>query len=786
MDVNITVIPATPCYMACLLAALFHPVANAQQPGDVEVIEITGQQDTLSSLNPAAGQAEGLFGAGISVQDTPRTLTLISQAALEQFNIESLHDISRVAPNTYAASGFGTPSLPTVRGQLGELFQDGIRRQAGNNGFGLPFSFNSVEQVAVVKGPPTVLLGSTQRNGGFVNLRSKTAPVDEASGNLTLKAGRWDQYSGTLDYSTPIEQGKTAFRISAQWLDHGSFYDFAATQSENIFVTFRYQPDAVTTWDISAEFYDAEYPDIAGINRPTQALIDDGVYITGQGVQPSGSNIAGAGAIISPTGEVVIPRNRVLTHPDDINSAQTTILRSRYQTSLSPTLTWRNLSYYQYLEREEIGTNSFVEIIDGAHTAQNRTELDIQLTGTQRTTLALDVRYNDVLGYSQFTTEADNPIDLTGPLSNRLIPLSAAQQARLVALRPGVFVSPGAQYDINNDGAGDFNLSDTTDSQTWQTGVALQQFSQWSERLSTIVGVRTDYYDIQARDALSPPGVEAASDSYSDTLTSFQLNATYALTDSLNLFAAVGHNDATSNSMAGGTTLGADNQINPANFATENELYEIGLKYAPANNLYAEIAAFEQTRSLRNRDGSNTGVKTRGVELQAFWQADNYWVNGSYSYLDARFDNSAAFQGTRQVADAFDASRPDIISGTGVGSPSFAAFAPSDSRMQGVVPQLVSLNAGLDITQDISVGTGLVYTKSFPLDFLQTVHIRDQYRWDINASWQVSDNLRLRAEVVNLTDEENWQPVFEGGYFGATLVMPELPRHGQVTLQYAF
>ncbi|KTF05604.1 hypothetical protein MGSAQ_002899, partial [marine sediment metagenome] len=36
--------------------------------------------------------------------------------------------------------------------------------------------------------------------------------------------------------------------------------------------------------------------------------------------------------------------------------------------------------------------------------------------------------------------------------------------------------------------------------------------------------------------------------------------------------------------MAGGTVLGGNNEINPLNFATENTLYEAGVKYAPNSN----------------------------------------------------------------------------------------------------------------------------------------------------------------------------------------------------------
>lgn len=758
----------------------------AQQLSEIEVVEVTGNKQSLDTLNPGDNTLKGIFGEGLSAAETPRAVTSLSAEAMQALNIDDLHDIVKAAPNAYASSGFGTPSLPSIRGQLGELFQDGVRRQAGNNGFGLPLSFNSVEQVDVVKGPSPVLFGSTQRNGGFVNLQTKVAPTTDSSGRATLRAGRWDQYSAQVDYGTVIEEGKSGIRFSAEYLDHGSFYDFAERDSTNLFIAYRYAPSTALTWDISAEYYDTDYPDNAGINRPTQDLIDNGVYITGQGVQPNGSAVPGAGAIISPTGEVVIPRNRVFTNPDDINGAQTTVLRSNVEYKYAENITLRNVTYYQYLEREEIAQNSFVEIIDGADTFENRTELDYKWSDKQLTTVGLALRYNDVLGYSQFTTEADNPIDLTGPISNRVIPLTDAQKARLIELRPGVFVSPGAQYDIDGDGAGDFNLSDTTDSTTWQTGLALQQRSNWTDKFSTIAGVRIDYYDVEARDPLAPEGVQAASDTYSDTLSSYQLSAVYKLTSEFNLYAAYAENDATSNSMGGGTVLGGGNEINPLNFATENTLYEVGVKYAPSSNWYAEASVFDQTRSLRNRDGSNSGVKTKGAELQLFYQNDNVWVNGAYSYLDARFDDSAAFQGTSQVTDAFDNSRPDIIEGTGVGSPSFTAFAPSDSRVQGIPPQIVSINAGWQVTDDVQVGASALYTKSFPLDFLQTVMIRDQYTIDLNADYYVNEDLRLRLDIINVTDQDNWQPLFEGGFFGATLVMPNLPRHAQVTMQYAF
>ncbi|MGJ8693970.1 MAG: TonB-dependent receptor [Thalassotalea sp.] len=760
---------------------------TASKAQSLEVIEVIGHANKSLGLSIKDTTVDGPFGDNVAVQDIARSVTPISSELIEQLNITTLQDVLAVSPNTYAASGFGAPSLPTIRGQLGELFQDGTRRQAGNNGFGVPLSFNAVEQIDVVKGAPPVLFGSSQRNGGFVNLHSKTASTDVSKGKVSLSAGRWDQYRAQVDYSAPIVKNKVGFRVSAEHIDNGSFYDFSAHQSDSIFAALRVLPDDKSSWDLNFELYQVEFTDNAGINRPTQALIDHGLYITGQGEQSNCSTVPGAGAIVSPTGQVKIPRSQVLTDPDNQNEATTYLLHSIYKRELSPQASIKNITYFQHLQREEIAQNSFVEIIDGADTAQNRTELTYQWSSAQQTIFAFDVRYNKVLGYSQFTTEADAPIDLTGPLVNRRIPLSAAQQARLVELRPGVFVSPGGQYDINNDNSGDFNLSDTTDSRSWQTGLAIQQDSDWSNKLHTSVGYRVDFYDVTARDPIVPEGQIAASDSINETLQSGQVSVNYKVNDHFTTYGAASYNEATSNSMAGGTALGADNTISAQNFATENTLVEIGVKYAPSDSgWYADAAVFSQRRSLRNRDGSNTGIRSTGFESQVFYDAYPLWLSAGYSYIDASYDNSASSQDSAKVVDAFDDSRPDIILGTSVGAPNFTAFAPSTAQVQGIPDQSFSINGSYAITAQWQTGFSALYNKSYPLDYLATVKIRDQYTLNANTSYAFTTNTKLRFDVNNLTNQKNWRPVFEGGYFGATLVFPEQPINAKLTLSHTF
>ncbi|WP_198144075.1 TonB-dependent receptor [Gilvimarinus agarilyticus] len=767
---------------ACSAALLALSLPGFAQVDRIESVLVVGE--ALSGMgNLRQEDIDGAFGGEQNIVDIGRSITPITEALLHEAAIDDLQQLQRVAPNTFQAKGFGAPSLPTLRGQLGELFSSGMRRQAGNNGLGIPLSFNSVGQIDIVRGTPSVILGTTQRTGGFVNITPKRANLTQAEGRLNLSAGEWEQYGGQLDYAWVIDPQRQGARISVEHKDEGSFYDYAGLNSTNVFASYRLMPNEQLEWNVSLEYYDVEWTDNAGINRPTQALIDQGWYIQGQGVQPNGSTVPGALAVVSPTGQVKIPRSRVLTHPDDINGAETVLLHSVLTVDLGSSVRLVNRTYVEHLEREEIAQNSFVEIIDGADTFENRIELQFP-----RTIVGAAIRYNDVLGYSQFSTEADLPIDLTGSLSQREIPLSAEQQARLVPLRPGLYVSPGAQYDRDGDGSGDYNLSDTTDSTSLQTGLFLQHKQPLGSNLQLTLGVRGDWYDVTARDPIAPVGVTPARDSHHDFLKAGEATLHYRPGESVTLYATGSYSESTSNSMAGGTVLGSNNQIDPLNFATENTLYELGVKYAPVGSgWYADMAVFDQTRSLRNRDGSNSGIVTQGVEAQAFYRSDNAWVSVGGSWLKAKFDHSAAFQVAEQVADAFDNSRPDLIAGTGAGAPNFAAFAPSTQRLQGLPEWTASAAGGYQLSEYWSVGGSAVVTGAYPLDYLQTVVISEQFTLNANVAYEFNQgSSRLRLDVFNLTDEKNWTPVFEGGYFGSSLVFPELSRHAQVQFTQYF
>lgn len=761
------------------------------------VVVSARRRSTDSNVMPDRTAVDALFGPSRSVLDTPRSVTPITQKLLDTAGVQDLRDLSRVTSDTFTPDTFGAPSLPTIRGQEGEVFQDGLRRQGGNNGFGLPLSFNGIEQVDVVKGPAPVILGATQRVGGHVDLISKRPDLFQSGGFVEGSAGSWDKYDGQLDYSQPIDPGHSAIRVSLEGRHEGSFYRYGHYISQDYYAAYQWKPDDRSLLNVNVEYFSVDFKDIAGLNRATQDLISRGIYITGQGVQPAGgpqpgSTVPGPGSVISPTGTVRIDRANVLDDPRDIDVDETVLAHAQYDYRIADNIHFTNRLYYQHLRRNEVANDSFVEIIKGADSFESRSEFvfdyPVKLLGLDthnQSDTGVDWRLNSVLGYSQFDTEADNPVDLTGPLSNRRIPLTAAQQSQLVLLRPGVYVSPGAQYPANS---GNYLISDTNDTTSNQVGLFYQHDIKLTPQWSVIGGIRGDFFLVHAQDPIPPPGQIAASDSISRFLKSYNGAIVYKPLPSISTYVATSFSQSTNNALGGGTTLGADNKIDATNFATDSRFYEAGVKYGPQDgNWYADLSVFQQTRADRNRDGSTSGIKASGVDFDAFWQPrDRLFFNLSASYLDDHYDHSAASQDTRQVSDAFDCSRPDIICGSGIGSPSYTAFPAGDEPVPGVPRITAAALASYELPFGLGGSISGVYTGQYRLDYLATVTIPDQFTLNASLFYKVrAIDTEFRLDGYNITNQDHYAPVF-GSYFGATDVIPLPPASFVFSIRHRF
>ena len=173
------------------------PDGEPQEPTTLETITVDGRPVKREPTGPD-------FVAPLV--DTPRSITIIPQQIIEQTAATSLQDILRTSPGiTFGAGEGGQPlaDRPFIRGQSSgnNVFVDGIRDSGGQQ----REVFN-LEQVEVIKGPDSVYSGRGS-GGGSINLGSKAPRLTDFT-RFGLGAGTDGYLRATVDQNWHL--GETA------------------------------------------------------------------------------------------------------------------------------------------------------------------------------------------------------------------------------------------------------------------------------------------------------------------------------------------------------------------------------------------------------------------------------------------------------------------------------------------------------------------------------------------------------------------------------------------------
>jgi outer membrane receptor protein involved in Fe transport len=115
---------------------------------ELSQVVVTGAQIPLNeAIVPTVRPTDSVFGLDQNVMDIPRNITVISRAQLDDISITDVRDFTKLTTSSYTTSNFGEPSNPSIRGQIADIFINGMRQGLTEAGAGLPLDFNYVESV---------------------------------------------------------------------------------------------------------------------------------------------------------------------------------------------------------------------------------------------------------------------------------------------------------------------------------------------------------------------------------------------------------------------------------------------------------------------------------------------------------------------------------------------------------------------------------------------------------------------------------------------------------------
>ena len=228
-----------------------------------------------------------VLGLSKALIDTPRSASFVSDTTLERYGVLTLDRLNAISPSTYTASFFGVAGSVEIRGTLAENYFRGFKRIENRGTYSTPIG--DAAQLQILRGPPEPVFGPG-KVGGLVNFipksaNAKGAYINAATGEITLTGGSYDKKNATAQAGVPLNLGSArgGLYVYGEVEDSGSFYRGVHPRRQNVEISVDFDLRGGWTTSLDAMVFhstgDVQTP---GWNRITQALIDNGTYVTGR------------------------------------------------------------------------------------------------------------------------------------------------------------------------------------------------------------------------------------------------------------------------------------------------------------------------------------------------------------------------------------------------------------------------------------------------------------------------------------------------------------------------
>lgn len=779
---------------------------EAAAEAQVERIQVTG------SLGSLPGQdVESVFGFGKSILETPRSASTISQEQMERFNVSDIDELVAFAPGTFTQSFFGVAGSLDVRGTPGETYFRGVRRLDNPGNYPTPIGASS--RIDIVRGPASPIYGPS-KIGGYLNFNPKSARasggqyLEEPTGGLSYTFGTWDKSVLTAEVGGPgkVLDKEFGYYLYGEVENSDSYYENTQTDQTVLQAAFDMDISDNLRLEFGGMYHDFDGNQVAGWNRLTQDLIDNGTYITGT-AQPL--DTSGDGAIshqeyfavnINPfiftpavpldtitadffdpiqalenVGTTTLHGSQVLVAPDDTlqNEVITLYFDAIYYTDSGWEI--KNQLFYEAydnLNENAYGFSQFHDswvienkLIFGKEFETNTLVANVQISPS--------LRYTDFEHGDDFTNEYFDRRDLTMP--------SSALDLRLLATR------------IDDD----YTTFSEGDYMNW--GLAFMTDLEWDFGLNLVLGARYDEIDI---DSFSPgekllvgpfddfdvaPDAEA-----SDTVDGWSWNVSVSYKTELGLIPYFTAAEQSTLVAGQGAEISPDQVANGQAFDT-SELIEFGLKGSfLEDSLYFAVSVFEQERTDFEAQAvvTNNTTNNEGVEAELRWVVnDNLVLSAGYTNLEVK--NLTAQDGGSQFgffgAEDFPLiDDPSVLfGGAAIGLNLTGDGTSNPEGLKAGVPEnIYTLTATYDFQNGYAASVSVIDVDEVASGFSRSVTLPAYTLVNAGLSYQAED-WSVNVTLKNLTDETYFRSNFPD-LFGSQIVLPELPRHFTAKFAYRF
>lgn len=788
--------------LGCALAI---PAAYAQETKE-EVVELEtytaeGQVEDTMGLMPNQ-PVKSVFGFGKTLLETPRGVTSVSAEMMANYNITDIDDLVLISPGAFTQSFFGVAGSLDVRGTPGEVYFRGVRRV--NNPGNYPTPIGATDRIDIVRGPATPIYGPS-KIGGYLNFEPKSARaetgqyMEEPSGQISITRGSWDKNVLSAEVGGPGSIGEKGlgYYIYAETENSGSYYDNSAVDQNILQASFNMDLTDSTRIEFGGMYHEYSGNQVAGWNRLTQDLIDNGTYITGS---PTSVDTDGDGynspdefdawkatftesnffvpaftatdADMAPewalqdVGTTTLKGNQTLVGPEDQLVTEVTTLYFDVIHSVSDTFTITNKSFYESLTNINENAYGFSQFVD-SYAFENQLIFAFEAEHADwlkaSYQISPSIRYTDFNQGDDFDYEYFDRRDLSGP--------STALDRKLLAT-------------VTDSDYSNYLVGDYTD-----IGMAFLADYTIAENVGLLLGARYDHLEMKSTavgEKIRGTPADVVADETDDGV-SWTASLSYTTPFGLTPYVTVSE-QAT-------IVMGQGSEISPGliidgNAIADSELEEVGLKGSFLDDrLYFATAYFKQTRtnfSAQDQVSNNT-TESEGYEFEArFLVTSNFTVTAAMTHLEilnlTALDGGVQF-GFQGAGDLTGVTDPSLFYGYVMQGLTLVG-GEDDALKSGIPENMYSLTGVYDFQNGYRITGSVVQADSTYSGFSKAIKLPSYTLFNAGVSYN-TDTWSISLQGKNLTDERYFRANFPD-LFGSTIVLPELPRHFVASASFKF